>query len=155
MRTLNFAVLFLLSACMTTPIPVEREELDTKVKEIIAWLAEHSDYPARPSPGVRFIATMPASAYKDQSRVDGVYVAETREVFLLTSWQHDDEQHVMLLAHELVHFLQDESGQEPLCYRDAEIEAYELGFAYAQEHFGGRWGWFPGGKEDILALPCE
>ena len=105
----------------------------TRAQEIVRWISEHSDYPARlqrapvfvflPPEAIRHGFARTSMGYSDKT--SAVRAAQTQGTIYLPdtfNLGHDD----YILLHELVHHMQDESGREFTCLAEREREAYLL-----------------------------
>jgi hypothetical protein len=112
-----------------------------RVAELVNWIATQSDYAPhlRRPPAFVFLSphqirhAFSGSAMGYRSDTSSVRAAQTNGTIYLPdtfTLGRDD----YILVHELVHFLQDESGKRFDCLATREREAYVLQTKFVQEH---------------------
>ena len=128
---LAFFFLFLLSPSLeaqtdqVAPLPIHQ-----KLEEINRFVRDHTGYKSQTLPKVVFLsphqiqALRYGSAWRDKNYPDTIALSIKGVIFLSTDFQigHDD----YILAHELTHYQQFESGKQWLCNPAMEPEAYRV-----------------------------
>jgi hypothetical protein len=115
------------------------EALNQRVEELVRWIARHSDYPAilRRLPEFRFLAAEAirhsfGGTQMGYSEKKDVMAAQIKGTIILPdsfALGRDD----YMLLHELVHYLQEETGKAFACPKERELEAYRLQSAFVDE----------------------
>jgi hypothetical protein len=108
-----------------------------------AWVADELALPDAAPPGVAFadrrrLAAMrypEATPHRSPAAVEALYDPAARVILLPLGWRGATPAEVSVLVHELVHHLQEASGQRPACPAERERDAYAL-----QERWLRRFG---------------
>jgi hypothetical protein len=112
-----------------------------RVTELVNWIAAQSDYGPhlRRPPAFAFLSpdqirhAFSGSAMGYRSETSSVRAALTNgTIYLPDTFMLGRDDYI--LVHELVHFLQDESGKQFDCLATREREAYVLQTKFVQEH---------------------
>ena len=123
--------------------------METLIISLLVWLGTHSDFVLPKN-----IAELPKIEYKTEkelrtivygevkfsnTRLEGAFDKETNTIYLTQRFNLKNLRDQLVLAHELVHFLQAYNKKIPPCRGFAEKEALELSY---------RWYISAGGKKD-------
>lgn len=110
-----------------------------RVDELVRWIAQHSGYPAAFRTAPRFVFLAPetikhgfAGSLMGYAEKQDIKAAQSKDLIILPSTftlGRDD----YMLVHELVHYLQYESGKAFACLEEREREAYLLQTAFVIE----------------------
>lgn len=114
-----------------------------RVDELVAWIAKHSGYPATLKSTPTFVFLAPdtirhsfAGSLMGYAEKQDIRAAQTKDRIILPdsfTLGRDD----YMLLHELVHYLQYESGRTFPCLEEREREAYVLQTAFVIETGAG------------------
>lgn len=141
MRIVRAAVAALLFTCVTAHAGSPPEgDFNRRVEELVRWISSKSNYPATlrqrpefvflPPQTIRQAFSRSALGYSDQSSsVRAVQVKGT--IYLPDTFLIGQDDY--MLMHELVHHMQDESGQKFGCLAEREREAYVLQMQFVEE----------------------
>ena len=130
--------------------PVRGAELDAMVREILDWIIQNTEeYLPSGSPRIVFVDNFDAAIgeyeLKRKGSVDadyefhGFYNSYSRTVYLRDDWSGHTPNDWFTLAHELVHYAQDEADKKFACDEDKELEADVLSAYLLKDRFGDRW----------------
>jgi hypothetical protein len=134
------ALTLALASAASAQAPVPPDAMQRRVEELVRWIAANSDYPPalkRP-PELVFLApeairhgfSNSSLGYSvDTSSVRAAQVKGT--IYLPNTFALGRDDYMLL--HELVHYLQDESGRKFECLAMREREAYALQTAFVKE----------------------
>jgi hypothetical protein len=142
-RGMRFAGLFALAAFYVTPALGDglSESFQRRVHELMGWIAANSGYSVQPfqTPSFAFLSPdalrhtfSSGSSLGYSSETNSIRAAQVRGTIYLPSTfvlGRDD----YILLHELVHYLQDESGKSFDCLATREREAYALQSRFVEE----------------------
>jgi hypothetical protein len=110
-----------------------------RVDELVRWIAQRSDYPAALKTAPKFVFLAPdaikhgfAGSLMGYAEKQDIKAAQSRDMIILPSTFTLGRDDYMLL-HELVHYLQYESGKTFACQEEREREAYVLQTAFVIE----------------------
>ena len=139
-------VVFLAGCSTSEPIepkpPLRGEALHQKAGEILQWIGQNTDYAIEAVPKIKFtfnvreiyLAQLADFDVTDEAAVlfaykaDGVYSIKEQAVYLTAMWTGRTNDHVRLLSHELVHYLQFAARKIFPCMKDYEDEADRISF---------------------------
>jgi hypothetical protein len=129
----------LLSAPAATRADPPSEAFSERVHELVRWIAARSAYPdtLRQMPVFVFLSPQTirhsfsgsSMGYRETSNVRAAQVRGT--IYLPDSFALGRDDYILL--HELVHYLQEESGEAFECLAQREREAYRLQTEFVQE----------------------
>jgi hypothetical protein len=136
------ALLFMGVTAQAGPPP--EKEFTQRVEELVRWISSKSNYPATLRQMPEFVFLPPQTirqafsrsmlGYSDQtSSVRAVQVKGT--IYLPDTFQVGADDY--MLMHELVHHMQDESGEKFGCVAEREREAYLLQAQFVEETGAG------------------
>ena len=128
----------------------EATSLEEKMREHLAWIAAHSDYPAdmelpavvrlsHEQLQIQFYGELYFKYKNDGSMylldVVAVYDQETEIMYLDVEYDHNDPEQDHVLVHELTHHSQKKAGKFETypCVQHSEREAYALHTEYLKE----------------------
>jgi hypothetical protein len=144
MRAVRAAIVAGLLACGVAQAAPPESAFQQRVDELVRWIAAHSEYPAALKTPPQFVFLTPdairhtfsntALGYK--SDTSDVRAAQMRGTIILPDTFQLGRDDYMLL-HELVHYLQDESGKRFECPALREREAYLLQSRFVDETGAG------------------
>ena len=123
--------------------PLRGEALHQKAKEILHWLYTETIYGQAPVPKIEFVDNVD-ERYSVQAAqfgliddtsdknlfVEGLYVHRERTVYLRTEWTGRTEEEIVLLVHELAHYLQLRARKKFPCMKSYEYDAIRLSIRY-------------------------
>ena len=145
MRVVRAAVVAVSLACAGAAQAAEPSEAFlNRVQELVRWIAAHSDYSAALQRKPQFVFLAPDairhafsnSALGYSSDTSDVRAAQTGgTIYLPNTFELGRDDYVLL--HELVHYLQDESGKRFECPALREREAYLLQTRFVEETGAG------------------
>lgn len=129
-----------LLACEIAPVRAEvSAQFHNRVDELVRWLSKHSDYPGAFMNAPVFVFLSPgairhsfAGSSMGYDKKKDVKAAQAGSRIVLPSTFMLGRDDYMLL-HELVHYLQYESGKTFFCLEEREREAYRLQTAFVIE----------------------
>lgn len=141
MRIVRAVIAALLFTCVTAHAgPPPEGDFNRRVEELVRWIASKSNYPVTlrqmpefvflPPQTIRQVFSRSALGYSDQSSsIRAVQVKGT--IYLPDTFKLAQDDY--MLMHELVHHIQDESGQKFGCLAEREREAYSLQMQFVEE----------------------
>lgn len=119
------------------------DEFLQRVDELVRWISKHSDYPATVKNAPVFVFLTPqtirhsfAGSSMGYTEKQNVKAAQAKDRIILPDTFTLGRDDYMLL-HELVHYLQYESGKAFPCNEEREREAYVLQTAFVIETGAG------------------
>ena len=102
--------------------PIRGPELYAMALEMIEWIAQRTEYTSNGVPRIVFVDNFDATiaeyelkregAVDDDYKFTGSYNSLTKSVYLRDDWGGHTRKNLDTLVHELVHYAQDEGGQE-------------------------------------------
>jgi hypothetical protein len=114
-------------------------EFRNRVDELVRWIATRSDYPATLRTEPKFLFLAPATikhsfagSLMGYAEKQDIKAAQSKDLIILPNSFALGRDDYMLL-HELVHYLQYESGKAFPCLEEREREAYLLQTAFVIE----------------------
>jgi hypothetical protein len=128
------------SCAVPAPATEPDKSFHLRVRELVHWISQHSDYPSALATAPRLVFLPPDTIRHGFGRSSMGYSKDTRAVRAAQSdgaiylpdtftLGRDD----FMLLHELVHHLQDESGRKFECLAEREREAYRLQTRFVEE----------------------
>jgi Domain of unknown function (DUF6647) len=116
-----------------------RSVLDSKSLQVdrtflaatIGWLSQNFGFPQIDKlPNIAFVTddALPTLLNGQRSGwldVEGLYLASNRTIYLPVGWSGSSPREVSILVHELVHYLQHQSGVKFACAEELEKQAYK------------------------------
>jgi hypothetical protein len=143
-RWARAAAVVLLACGVTAQAAQPESALQQRVAELVRWIAAHSEYPAALNTPPKFVFLAPdairhafsnsAMGYsRDTSDVRAAQIKGT--IYLPNTFALGRDDYMLL--HELVHYLQDQSGKQFECPALREREAYELQTKFVEQTGAG------------------
>jgi|APSaa5957512535_1039671.scaffolds.fasta_scaffold20243_4 hypothetical protein len=117
--------------------------------ELLNWINQHSSFDysvdqipkvktvnARKIAAIAFGGALPKAVNPENLKIFGLYNFKEKTIYILETIDLNTEKGKAILLHELVHYIQYQSGKDKLvnCIKELEPKAYEIEEAYLNKH---------------------
>jgi hypothetical protein len=117
--------------------------------ELLNWINQHSsfDYSVDQIPKVKTVTArkiaeidfgraLPKAVNSESLKIFGLYNFKEKTIYILETIDLNTEKGKAILLHELVHYIQYQTGKDKLvnCVKELEPKAYEIEEAYLNKH---------------------